>query len=490
MDHAHVPVSNPDSFQQVLKLAFELHNAGRHAEAEAACRILMQINPRDSQLLFLLGMVLQQMGRSHEALQHLEQAAGLQPQSARIFNGLGFVHQSLQDYSRAVENYAKAVDLGLQAADTFYGMGNACYELGDLERAVSLFRKAVELKPQDAASWNNLGKCLKDLNRLEESLRAYDRALATDPDYLLARYGRAVSLLTAGQLEEGFREYNISRKHRITPRQFSQPAWDGEPIPGKTLFLHAEQGFGDAIQAVRFVLQARERAAKVILECRPELKTLFTHSGCAEVIIAYGEAIPPFDFFAPLLSLPGILGTTLQTIPNQTPYLKTVPGEHLPPVPTGHLKVGLAWAGNPSHYNDAKRSIRLPELAPLLKTRNTTFYNLQMPAPACDETYFRSSSKLVDLGGRIKDFLDTAGVIAELDLVIAVDTAVAHLAGALAKPVWTLISYSPDWRWFMDRPDTPWYPTMRLFRQEQRDQWQSVILQVAEELDVLCLKSG
>jgi len=471
-----------NSFQQISKVAFELHNAGRHQEAETISRLLIKINPHDGQLLFLLGMVLQQTGRSQEALKYLEQAAKLQPQSAPIFNGLGFVHQSLQDYSRAVENHAKAIELGLQAAGTFYSMGYACYKLGDVEQAISLFQKAVELNPQYAANWHNLAKCLKDLHRLEESIAAYDRALAVDPNCFQAGYGRAISLLTAGRLQEGFREHNKWRNHGRTPRQFSQPAWNGEPIPGKTLFLHAEQGFGDAIQTVRFVRQVRERAANIILECRPELKTLFSSSGCADVVIAYGEEIPPFDCFTSLFSLPGILGTTMQTIPNETPYLKVATCEHLPPAPAGHLKVGLAWAGNPLHQNDVARSIRLEELALLLQTPDATFYSLQVPVPARDEVCFRSLGKLLDMSGRLKDFLDTASAIAAMDLIIAVDTAVAHLAGALAKPTWTLIAYSPDWRWLMDRPDTPWDPTMRLFRQAQKGQWQPVILQVAEEL--------
>lgn len=481
-DNATVQAPDPDLFQRVLKTAFELHNTGRHTDAEAMCRILMQQNPRDSQLQFLLGMVLQKTGRSLDALKHLEQAAALSPQSGRIFNGLGFVHQSLKNHARAVECYSKAIELGRQAADAYYSMGNACYQLGEVERAAAVFQKAVELKPQDVASWNNLGKCLNDSNRLEAALQAYDRAVAIDPEYSMARYGRAVTLLAAGRLTEGFREYNQWRSHGIKPRVFPQPEWQGELIPGKTLFLHAEQGFGDAIQYARLIQQTRKRAAQVILECRPELKTLFIHSDCAGVVIAYGETIPPFDYFTSLASLPGILGVTLSTIPSQVPYLKAATGWKLPPAPAGHLKVGIVWAGNPSHHNDAARSIRLEELAPLLQVPGVTFYSLQVPIPARDEAFFRSASGLVDLGGHFNDFLDTATAVAEMDLVITVDTAVGHLAGALAKPVWTLIPYAPDWRWMTDRQDTPWYPTMRLFRQAQRHQWPPVILQVTEEL--------
>ena len=481
-DHAGTPPAKSGSFQQVLKLAFEMHNAGRHLEAEAMCRILLQLNPQDGQLLFLLGMVLHKLRRSREALEYLEQAAALPPPSARVFNGLGHVRQSLGEHAGAVEHYARAVELGLRAGDTFYSMGNACCQLGDVERAVSLFQAAVDLNPRDAASWNNLGKCLKDTNRLEEAIAAYDRALAADPEYYLARYGRTIVLLTAARMPEGFYEYNKWRNQRLKPREFPRPAWAGGPVPGQTLFLHAEQGFGDAIQDVRFVRQARERAGKVILECRPELKTLFAHSRCAEVVIAFGEDIPPFDCVASLISLPGLLDITLPTIPRQIPYLQAPPAALLPPAPPGNRKVGLVWAGNPEHHNDAARSLCLRELAPLLAAPRTTFYSLQKPVPARDQDDLPSPATLVDLSGRLPDFLATASVMGELDLIITVDTAVAHLAGALGKPVWTLLPFSPDWRWLLDRSDSPWYPTMRLFRQTQHGQWPAVIQRATEEL--------
>jgi len=429
-----------------------------------------------------LGMVLQATGRSAEALQHLEAAAALHPGSARIFNGLGFVHLHLKNHSRAVECYGRAIELGQRAPDAYYSMGNACYQLGEVERAAALFQEATALDPQDQASWNNLGKCLQDLNRLEESLRAYDRAVAIDPVYSLARYGRALSLLAVGRLPEGFREYNQWRSHGIKPREFPQPAWQGAPVPGRTLFLHAEQGFGDAIQYARFLPTARERAGKVILECRPELKALFTHSGLADAVIAHGEPIPPFDFWGSQVSLPGILAVALATIPNRVPYLNApAPGARLPGSDR-KLKAGVVWAGNPSHHNDAARSARLQDFLPLFEVPGVTFYSFQRPVPEVDLAAFRSFSGVVDLGSGFDDFLATAAAVAELDLVITVDTAIAHLAGALAKPVWTLLPLAPDWRWMMDRPDTPWYPTMRLFRQTRRNEWGPVISRVMEEL--------
>jgi Flp pilus assembly protein TadD len=470
-----------DSFDEVLKLAFELHNAGRQREAEALCRVLLRLHAEDPQLLFLLGMVLHKKGQDEEAIKWLSLAAEKQPGWARIFNGLGCAFQRLKNHSRAVENFSRALELEGPTAATCYNLGNSCYQLGDLERAAGLFRQAVELTPNDSASWNNLGKCLNELNRLEESVAAYDRALAAAPDYPLARYGRALSLLAAGRLAEGFRDYE-SRWQCRQPRQFSQPAWQGQTAPEKTLFLHAEQGYGDAIQMARFIPLARRRVGRVILECRPELKTLFLRSATADSVIAFGDPIPSFDFFLPQGNLPGVLGITLDTIPNQTPYLKAPPGASLPPAPAGSVKVGLVWAGNPEHHQDAARSIPLEQLAPLLQTPGVVFYSLQVPVPPRDEPCFRSFSNLVNLGGGLQDFLATASAVGKMDLVISVDTSVAHLAGALAKPVWTLIQYSPDWRWFLDRADTPWYPTMRLFRQAQRNQWGPVVQQAAEAL--------
>ena len=476
-------------FDEVLKVAFELHNAGRQREAEAACRVLLEQRPENGQLLFLLGMVLHKTSRDREAVEWLARAAEKDPGAARIFNGLGCAWQQLRDHSRAVESFNRARELEGPTTPNCYNLGVSWYRLGDLERAAGLFREAVELTPTDAESWHNLGQTLNDLNRLDESIAAYDRALQAAPDYHLARYGRAISLLGAGRLPEGFRDYQC-RWWTRRRRAFHQPLWAGQPAPGQTLFIHAEQGFGDAIHMARFLPQARDRVGRVVLECRSELKTLFLHSAIADSVIAYGEPIPAFDFFVPMLNLPHALGVTLETIPNRTPYLEAPAADSLPPALAGEpsaggrprMRVGLVWAGNPGHHQDAARSIPLEKLAPVLQVPGVVFYSLQAPMPARDRQFFLSCSNLVDLRGRMRDFLATASIIKDLDLVITVDTAVAHLAGALDKPVWVFIKYAPDWRWMLDRADTPWYPTMRLFRQAHRDQWDPVILQIAEAL--------
>jgi Flp pilus assembly protein TadD len=476
------PATAPmDSFQQTLKLAFAAHKDGRHADAEALCRTLLLINATDAQLLFLLGMVLHKTGRDAEAADWLQRAAKLQPDAARVFSGLGCALRGRGDWAGAHKNFTRAAELEPRNADHFYHLGIAEHELGELERARAAFQTAVALNPRDFTSWNNLGKIFKQFNRLDESLAAYDRALAISPGYELAKHGRALSLLTAGRLAEGFREYE-SRWSKITPRIFPQPRWRGEPVAGKTVFIHAEQGFGDAIHFARFIPAVRERAARVILECRPELKSLFVFSGCADEVIAFGEPIPPFDYFTSIMSLPGLLGITLENLPARVPYLTAPHAENLPAAKTGSQKVGLVWAGSRTHPDDRSRSTGLEMFAPMLQTPGITFYSLQLPVPACDRPLLHSSPTVVDLSPRLNDFLATAGFVTQLDLVIAVDTSIVHLAGALAKPVWTLTQFDADWRWLLDRSDTPWYPTMRLFRQSHRGQWPPVVTRVAEAL--------
>ena len=470
-----------DSFDRSLKLAFEMQNAGRGAEAEALCRVLLKINPQDAQLLFLLGMVLHQRSGDEEAVEWLSLAAQYQPQSARIFSGLGCAYQKLEDHPRAAAAFETAKRLEPQSAATDYNLGNSCYKRGQVEKAEALFRSAVENDPRDSACWNNLGKCLAELNRLDESIEAYNHALEIASDYALARYGRAISLLTAGRLPEGFRDYEW-RWHLVTPRQFPQPEWTGEAAPGRTLFLHAEQGFGDAIQMVRFVPSARDRVGRVILECRPGLEKLFQFSKCADMVIPYGMEIPPFDCRLSLVSLPRVLGGALDTIPNRMPYLRAPVCAGLAAAQPGQLKVGLAWAGNPEHHQDATRSLRLEQLAPVLQVPGVAFYNLQQPIPKGDRSCLQTFPGIIRSNLKFADFLETASVIGEMDLIITVDTAVAHLAGALGKPVWILLQHSPDWRWMLDRPDSPWYPTAQLFRQTERGEWKTIILRVAEAL--------
>jgi Flp pilus assembly protein TadD len=476
---AVTPPAPKSADADAVRAAFDLFNHGQTEAAEAACRELLPARPQDAQLLFLLGMVLHKSGRDTEAVKHLSQAAQLQPSAERIFQGLGCAHLKLKNNVQAIGAFERALSLNPQSNPTWYNLGNALFPLDHVARAADAFQKAVAINPEDHGSWNNLGKCLKELNRLEESLAAYDCALRLKPDYALARYGRAVTLLTLGRYAEGFKEYEWREQLRNT-REFNAPLWNGELIPGKTLFIHAEQGFGDAIQTARFIAQVRERVGTVILECRPELKTLFQRCVPADTIIAFGETIPAFDYFIPMSSLPRALGIKNTDDVPSAPYLRASTPEHKNP--SSPLKVGLAWAGNPHHHHDACRSLRLQDLAPILNVPGVSFYSLQQPVPERDAVYLRSISDIVCSHRPFRSFLDTADFIAGLDLVITVDTAIAHLAGAMGKPVWLLLQHSPDWRWQMDRTDSPWYPNTQLFRQTERGYWHPPVQRATEAL--------
>lgn len=473
-----------DHFQHVLKMAFAAHNAGRHDDAEALCRVLLPAGKTDPQLFFLLGMVLHKTKRDAEAVTWLRRAVELQPASANFLSGLGYASQGNGQHDKALVHFARAAQLEPDKADHFYSLGVAEFNLNRLEQAAVAFEKAVKLNPRDIASWNNLGKLYKQFNRLEDSIAAYNHALAVSPGFELAKHGRAISLLTAGRWAEGFREYE-SRWSKITPRVFPKPTWLGEPVDGQTVFLHAEQGFGDAIHFARFIPLVQQRAARVILECRPELKSLFLFSKIADQVIAVGEPIPPFDRVTSFFSVPGILGITLQNLPARVPYLKAPPVDDLPAAKAGQLKVGIVWAGSPEHRDDASRSLSLESFLPILKIAGPAFFSLQQIISPRDEPLFRSLPNIVDLSPLLKDFLATAALVGKMDLIISVDTSMVHLAGALAKPVWNLTQFDADWRWLLDRSDTPWYPTMRLFRQPQRSHWRPVIDRVAEELRLL-----
>jgi len=352
-----------------------------------------------------------------------------------------------------------------------------------MELAAPLYRQVAELEPENADVWKKLANTLRNLGELDEALAAYDRALVLCPDDAVAHANRGRTLLAAGRLDEGFPEFEF-RWEPLGLRHYPLPVWKGDPLPGKTLFVFAEQGMGDTVQFVRFLSLARERVGTLVLECQPPLQSLLEHSRCADVVIATGEEPPPFDCHAPLLHLPSIFRTTLETIPVHVPYLTPTATVPLPATRADALKVGLAWAGNPALLDDAIRSIPLAQMADILHVPGVSFFSLQLKIPARDEAFFHSAN-LINMMKPGMDFEITAAIIDQLDLVISVDTAVAHLAGALAKPVWTLLPNSPDWRWLLHRTDTPWYPTMRLFRQPRSGGWQPVVTTVAAELQRL-----
>jgi len=349
-----------------------------------------------------------------------------------------------------------------------------------MELAAPLYRRAAGLDPQAVYAWRKLADTLRNLGELDEALAAYDQALSISPGDPVIHANRGRALLAAGQLDEGFHEFQF-RWEPMGLRHYAAPIWAGESLPGKTLFVFAEQGMGDTLQFVRFLPQARKRVGRLILECQPPLRSLLGHSQCADALVVSGEEPPPFDCYVPLLHLPAIFHVTLDTLPATVPYLSFGATATLPITPGEYLKVGLVWAGNPALRDDPIRSLRLSQLAGLFDIPGVRFYNLQWHLPEHDKDYF-CNAPLINVMEGVKSFETTAAIMDRLDLVISVDTAVAHLAGALGKRVWTLLPDSPDWRWLLHRNDTPWYPTMRLFRQSQGGGWEPVVAEVAEEL--------
>ena len=358
--------------------------------------------------------------------------------------------------------------------------------LDRLDEALASLDRALALDPGSIEALTNRAGVLQELRRFDEALATYDRAVAIAPDNVEAQINRALLLLLTGDFARGWPAYEWRRKLASWDAStFAQPEWSDEDIAGKRLLLHAEQGFGDTIQFARYAALAAARGAEVILAVQASLVPLLGALPGITVVAAGRGQLPAFDLHCPLLSLPRLFGTTLATIPGGVPYIVAPPDRiaaWAPHLPADGLRVGLTWSGHPANTRDHERSIPFAHLAPLLAVAGTRFVSLQKDVRAADADALWRSGNIVDLRADLRDFADTAAVVAQLDLVITVDTAVAHLAGAMGKPVWVLLPRVPDFRWLLDRATSPWYPSARLFRKGQVDTWDAVIAGVATEL--------
>lgn len=358
------------------------------------------------------------------------------------------------------------------------------------ELAAECFGAAAAIAPQCAKYHNNLGSALRALGRLAEAERAYEQALEIQPDYPLAEINRAVTWLLAGDYDRGWPAYEWRYKQPGTPpRSFSQPCWNGAPFPGRTLLVHAEQGLGDTIQFARFLPAARARGERVILECQPPLAYLLKDVAGADAVVPQGGTLPEFDLQLPLLSLPGALGIRLEDVAHAVPYLtieaQAVHRWRAALRTADELLIGIAWQGNPKQRHDRWRSYPLNALLPLMQIPGVRLVSLQKGEGSEQLAALGAASQIIDLGEHLDSaapFADTAAIMRAVDLVITPDTATAHLAGALCVPVWVPLAYAPDWRWLLGRTDSPWYPTMRLFRQRQPRTWQDVFARIASEV--------
>jgi tetratricopeptide (TPR) repeat protein len=444
--------------------------------------------PEDVDILYQHANALLALDRPREALAELKAVLARKPQhfEARLSSGLA--QAKLENLERALADFDAALGLVPQHPVAHFNRGVVLIKLRRYAEAVAANERAIAAAPDYVAAWLNRGMALAQLRQFDEAIASYGEVLARRKDNADAHFNRALALLTIGDYRRGFEDYEWRWRRSGIPAQKSRSRrlWLGEfPLHGKTILLHAEQGLGDTIQFARYAPLVAAQGAKVVLEVQPELKSLLSRLDGVTAVVARGEAPPPFDVHCPLGSLPLAGKTELPVVPAQIPYLSADQAdlerwsariEHLP-----RPRIALAWAGNPAHDNDRNRSIALATLAPLLAVP-ARFISIQRDVPSADAAQLAATTQLTNLGGELSNFNDTAAVLALCDLLITVDTAPAHLAGAMGRPVWVLVPFAPDWRWMLGGETTPWYPTARVFRQSALADWNAVIARVARAL--------
>ena len=461
-----------------------LLSSKRYGEAIPWYEKALTLQPDHHWTLNNLAIAFQETNRPWEALAICLRAVEVQPGFVEAWYNLGRIYQDLDRQEDAGAAFERAVLLRPDYAAARSNLAMTLQARGRFDEAIVEYRRTLKSDPKYNAAQINIGVALRDAGRSGEAIAHYRNLPSDHPDLDEASWNLGITLLRLGELQEGFAATEARRRipRLQCDRTFNRPQWQGEDLAGRTILLHYEQGFGDVIHFIRYVPLVHDRGGRVIVLCQPELKRLFQNQLQIEQVIAEGESLPAFDVHCPLLTLPLIFRTTLESIPRNVPYLKTDPSltakwaarlGALRPART----IGIAWAGNPRHANDRQRSIPPELLEPLVQVPGVRWVSLQKPRPAT-----LPNLNLLDFTDELSDFADTAGLVSNLDLVISVDSAVAHLAGALGKPVSTLLPYIPDWRWMVDRTDSPWYPTMRIFRQPKFSDWTSVITFLARSL--------
>jgi tetratricopeptide (TPR) repeat protein len=480
----------PDSAVAQHNLGVALAQAGRKQEAERPLREALRLKPDYADCHGNLGNVLRDLGRPEEALDYFRTAARLRPTLAGAFNNLGLALCEANRHIEAVLMLKHASRLDPKGKESFNNLGQALADLGKWAEAEAAYEQALRLDAGYAEALANLGSCFKEQQRLEEALACYDIALALQPESVSTHYNRSMALLQAGNYAEGWQAYDWRWQRPASPmRPFPHPRWDGSSFAGKTLLLWCEQGMGDNIHFVRYASQVKARGGTVWLECPPELMRLLGSCPGVDRVLAGGEGLPPFDLQIPLMSLPAVFGTTLETVPADIPYLAVEPErvqrwkERLAEVEG--FRIGVVWQGNPKFGWDRFRSFPLKALAPLAEVEGVRLVSLQKGPGTEQLLRVKGYMDIMELETNLDEqgaFLDTSAVMQNLDLVVSADTAAAHLAGALGVPVWVAVAAVADWRWGIGKEETPWYPTMRLFRQERLYDWRPVFQRMAEEL--------
>jgi Flp pilus assembly protein TadD len=465
------------------------------AEAEGFYRKALALDPDFKEAWMNLGLAVLALDRMEEAQDCQRMALCLDPDLSDAHNNLGMIHFTMGRMAEAENCFRSALRLESGHANATLNLGSVRQICNHVDEAEGLFRRALALGVDATRANSNLSLALMEQDRPEEAEQCCREALAMRPDYPEARANLSLALLKMGRMEEGFREYEsrwaVEAMAGPLPA-LPQPRWSGQKLHGETVLLYAEQGFGDTLQFCRYAPMIAAAGGRVVLVVPKPLHRLMTTLDDVAALLHEDDVLPPFDYHCPLLSLPFAFGTSLQTIPAATPYLRADPSSWantLDSLPG--LKIGLVWAGKSRTAQphaaaiDRRRSMRLADMTPLFSVPGCSFVSLQLGPPASQILRQQEGMELHDFTGRLADWADTAGLVAGLDLVIGVDTAVVHLAGALGKPVWMLNRFDSCWRWLSDRDDSPWYPTLRQFRQTRTGDWAGVIERVRQGLEVI-----
>ena len=513
-------MNSAQDITSILKLALRYHREGNLDDAKCLYQRVLGMEPQNADALHLLGLivyqeeqyeiavrlitqaiqidstkpsfctnlgnVLQKQGKLEESIRAYRKAIRIQPDYADAYYNLGNVFQEQGKLEESIQAYQKAIQIQPDYADTYYNLGNVLQKQGKLEESIQAYQKAIQIQPNHEDAYNDLGVIFKEKRQLDKSIQAFQKSIRLNSNFAQAHENLGMLLLLKGDFLNGWKEYEWRWRsvQKSQKRDFKRPLWDGTPLDGKSILVYAEQGFGDTIQFIRYIELLPDTGTIIIFACQPELKRLFKSIDRIDALVTKGEVISDFDVHIPLLSLPYIFNTTLDSIPSQTPYLYSDINSDFAFILDNedHFKVGIVWAGSSTHVNDRNRSVNLNQFKELLSIEGCEFFSLQVGLHRADISQNGYDYIIKDLGKMFNDFRDTASAILQLDLVISVDTSVAHLAGALGKEVWTLLPFVPDWRWMFDRSDSPWYPSMTLFRQKKVGNWGDVFQQLKFEL--------
>ena len=481
----------PDYAEAYSNLGITLRDHNKLDEAVACCRTALQLDPDFSLAHNNLGVVLRDQGKLTDAVESFNRALQLQPDFAEAYNNLGSTQKDLGQLEEAIVSFRKSLQFKPRQISAHTNLGSALRDRDRLNEAIQSYQTALEIDPSSVQTLNNLGNALRDLGKLDLALGSFDRAISIRPEYAEAHNNRAMLRLLHGDFANGWPEYEWRSKLKtIQFRSFSQPRWDGSAVPGDTVLLHAEQGLGDTLQFVRFAPMVRSRAGRVVLLCQKPLRSLLAPVRGVDLLVTDEGELPAIDVQLPLLSVPGVLNTRMDTIPSSVPYIW--PDEELVRRWQAKLaefpgfRVGISWQGNPDYPLDRLRSVPLRHYLPLSEVPGVRLVCVQKAHGLQQLERVRGQFEVVELGDDFDEtsgpFMDSAAVMKSLDLLITSDTATAHLAGALGIPVWVALPRIPDWRWLLERTDSPWYPTMRLFRQQRRGEWDEVFQRIRHAL--------